>query len=101
VTANGTRELPRRDWIGSAVQSIATAAMILLGILAWGQHVESEISEVRTAHAALEARLHGDEAAAGTNAATAAALASKIDAITSQLATIAAQLDDLKRELRR
>jgi hypothetical protein len=91
----------RRDWIGNAIQSIATAAMILLGILAWGQHVEGEIADIRETAVMLRTRVKADEQNATINANASLALSAKLDALSSQMATISAQLDDLRHEMKR
>ncbi|HZU89605.1 MAG TPA: hypothetical protein VE993_10155 [Stellaceae bacterium] len=96
---------PRRDWLGHGLQTLATIIFITLAALAWGDRIEGQIADQRVSLSALSARVDAIEAERKTEnearRAADAALAAKLDTMTSTLATITAQSDDLRRALKR
>jgi|GEM_PF-4021142 len=96
---------PRRDWLGHGLQTLATIIFIALAALAWGDRIEGQIADQRVSLSGLSARVDALEAERrAENEARRqadAALALRLDTMSSTLATISAQLDDLRRVLKR
>lgn len=96
---------PRRDWVSYLFQSVGTIAAVVIAMLAWGQHIEGQISDQRVAISGISARIDAIEterrAENEARRAADAALTLKLDAMSATLSTIAAQLDDLRQRLKR
>jgi hypothetical protein len=95
----------RRDWLSYLIQSLATICAVVIAMLAWGQNIEGQIAEQRAAFAALAARVevieHERASDLAARRAADAALALRLDTMSATLATISAQLADLRKALRR
>jgi hypothetical protein len=90
-----------RGWINSLMQSIATAAIVFVPIFAWGNHIEGQITSVLTQYASINARVSADEANAMASSRAMLELSDKLDGLSTQLATITAELSDLRTELKK
>jgi hypothetical protein len=95
----------RRDWLSYLIQGAATFIAVIIAILTWGQQIESRINDQRVTVSGLIERVHAIEierrAETESRRAANAALSLKIGTMSQQLATISAQLDDLRRTLKR
>jgi hypothetical protein len=98
-------QAPRRDWLGYLIQSVATISAVVIAMLAWGQHIEGQLADQRVGISGLSARVDAIEAErrdeAEARRAEDAAVTLKLDTMSSSLAAIAAQLDDLRKVLKR
>ncbi|MGH7109092.1 MAG: hypothetical protein ACREFK_01555 [Stellaceae bacterium] len=94
-----------RDWLGPLLQAIATVIVLAVAMLAWGERLEGQVSAQAAGVAAVEARVTVIEQDRASNTegrrAANAALDAKLDAMSTQLARITAQLQDLRDALKR
>ncbi len=96
---------PRREWVGPLLQALGTIIVIMIALLAWGERIEGEVSAQAAGVAAVEARVSVIEQDRASNVEgrreAGAALDAKLDAMSTQLARITAQLQDQRAALKR
>jgi hypothetical protein len=95
-------------WQDIGVQLLTSAVLIILAFFSWGEGVQSNVYASRDRITGLEERIKGDENRIAADELVLrdfsnqySRLVLKVDQAVSTLATISAQLDDLKKELRR
>lgn len=96
---------PQRDWVSVLMNGAASMVVVVIAMLTWGRGVETQIADTRALLAGLTARVEAIDAERKSDIdarrAADAALTLKLDQMSANLATISAQLDDLRRGLRR
>ena len=90
----------QRDWLGHGVQYLAIVVTVILFWFATQASTEHQqddaISKLTANQQAIMAEMHADELSAAAAAAHSAVVDGKLDTINNNLATVLAQIGDLK-----
>lgn len=98
--ADEQKEVTQRDWLGHGVQYLAIVVTVILFWFATQGTAERQqdetISKLTASFQALQAEVKANEITAAASAAHGIVVDGKLDNISNNLATVLAQIQDLK-----